>query len=126
MSPATLRVPALAGAWEIRYVAQGNVVARKALSVTEPPRVTIAAMEAVTGQPLSVELADAPRTAGDYLYIAKAGTADADYGGGYAGIPSSGPVSIPAPGEPGDWELRYVVPSGNTYVVLGRAPLLLK
>ncbi len=125
-SPATLRVPLEAGAFELRYVAAGKLVAKRDLTISPAPQVTIAPMEASAGQVLSVELPNAPRTAGDYLYIARAGTPDPDYGGGYVAVPATGPASIPAPQETGSWELKYMVPARGSYAVLGRAALTIK
>jgi hypothetical protein len=125
-SPVTLRVPLEAGIWELRYVSAGAVVASRPIVVMPAPTVTIAAMDAVAGQSLSVDLPDAPRTPGDYLYISRNAAADSDYGGGYVGIPATGPAIIPAPREAGDWELKYMVPAGGSYAVLGRARLTVR
>lgn len=127
VAPVVLRAPVEAGNYEIRFVADGaTVLAKRSLAVSEAPKVTLPTLETTAGAKLAIELIDAPRTAGDYIYLAKGGTPDSDYGGGYVGVPASGPASIDAPKEAGAWEIRYVVPSAGSYVALGRAPLAVK
>lgn len=126
-SPAYLRAPVQDGGYQLRYVDNaGAVVATKALTVTPPPLVTLAALESAPGVEIAVNLPDAPRWSGDYIYIAPAGTGDADYSGGYVGVPSTGPATIKAPAQAGEWEIRYVVPSDGSYAALGRARLVVK
>lgn len=126
-APVVLRAPVEAGDYEIRFVADGaTILAKKSLAVSTAPKVTLAALEASARTKLVIELTDAPRTSGDYIYLAKAGTPDSDYGGGYVGVPTSGPASIDAPKEAGAWEIRYVVPSAGSFVALGRATLTVK
>ena len=125
-----LPLPAEGGDYELRYIsADGNRILAS-LDVTVPvadlPAVTLAPQEAATGSLLTVELPDAPRGAGDYLYIAPAGTAETDYSGGYVAIPAEGPAQITAPTTAGDWELRYVVPFAGSYRALGAAALTLR
>lgn len=126
-NPARVPLPIGGGAFELRYVTAQNVVLA-ALPITvipgALPNVALPAMTAPEGAPLSVELgADAPRAEGDYLYIAPVGAGPQDYSGGYAAVPASGPVAIDAPAAAGQWELRYVVTRGGTYIPVGSAPL---
>ncbi|MCC0029959.1 MAG: hypothetical protein H6891_06745 [Brucellaceae bacterium] len=129
-SPATLRAPVSGGDYELRYVlgvGQAVVLARKPITVTQAPAVTLTAAEAAAGTPVTVVLgADAPRGSGDYIYIAKPGTPGNNYDGGYVSVPSSGDAQIPAPGEAGAWELRYVAPDNGTWTALGSAALTVK
>lgn len=126
-SPAILRAPPVAGRYEIRFVADGTtIVASRQIEVGEPPKVTLQPITASPGETISIELPDAPRYAGDYIYLARVGTPDSDYSGGYVGVPGSGVVSITAPKDSGGWEIRYVVPFGSRYVALGRAPLTIR
>lgn len=126
-APAPLRAPPVAGTYEVRFVADGKtIVASQQVEVGEPPKVTLQPMTASPGETISIEMPDAPRYGGDYIYLARAGSPDSDYGGGYVGVPSSGAASIAAPQESGAWEIRYVVPFGSQYVALGRAPLTVK
>jgi len=126
-SPAAIPLPLEGGAYELRYVTgAGTVRAALPLTVTPGtlPVVALVAMQAQAGAQISVALGpDAPRAAGDYLYIARAGAGAQDYSGGYATIPANGPVSIAAPQEPGDWELRYVVTRAGAYHPVGSAAL---
>lgn len=132
-SPMSLPAPATAGTYELRYIRGSDSAILLAVPVTvaapapsDLPTATLTGQRARAGSVISVELPDARRTPGDYLYIAPAGAGDQDYSGGYVSIPTSGPATITAPATPGDWELRYMIPAGNgQYIVIGRAPLKL-
>lgn len=126
-NPLTVPLPLDGGSFELRYVGADNTI-RAALPITviagSLPSVALTPMSAEAGAAIQVPLgADAPRAAGDYLYISPAGSADDDYSGGYVPIPAEGPVAISAPATPGDWELRYVVSRGGSYLPVGRAAL---
>jgi Ca-activated chloride channel family protein len=125
-SPARLRIPAEAGQWEIRYVAGGKIVGRRPLAITEPPQVRFEGRDASPGEAMVIAIEGAQRVPGDYFYIARAASPDDDYSGGYTAIHYKGPVSISAPQEAGDWEMRYVVPFDGSYKALGRARLTVK
>lgn len=126
-NPARVPLPLGGGAYELRYVTAQNVVLAAIPINVIPgtlPSVALSAMIAPQGAALSVELGpDAPRAEGDYLYIAALGSGPQDYSGGYASVPASGPVAITAPADTGEWELRYVVTRGGTYIPVGSAPL---
>jgi hypothetical protein len=126
-SPATLRVPATGGAYEVRYllaVGEAVVAARQPLTVSQAPGVTLTAAQAKAGEQFAVALGtDAPRLSGDYIYIARPGTPGSNYDGGYASVPSSGDAKIAAPKDVGDWEIRYVIPDNGSWSSVGSAKL---
>lgn len=128
--PASVRVPATGGDYEVRYVlAVGDtaVAARRPLAVSQAPTVTLAPAEAAAGTDFEVAFGgDAPRQSADYLYIARPGASSNNYDGGYVSIPGSGNAKIKAPGEAGDWEIRYVVPDNGNWASLGSAKLTVK
>ncbi|PHP64775.1 hypothetical protein CSC94_22505 [Zhengella mangrovi] len=130
VNPVSVRVPAMAGNYEVRYVLSiggYNVIARRPISISEAPAVTLTAAEATAGQDFEIGLgADAPRLSGDYIYIAKPGASADNYEGGYVSIPSTGNVMIKAPDEPGEWQIRYVLPNNGGRTVVGSAPLSVK
>jgi Mg-chelatase subunit ChlD len=85
----------------------------EAASVTAPPRVA-------AGSTLEVGWSG-PAASGDFVSIDAAGAAEASYGP-YA-YPSAGnPLSLRAPDEPGNYEVRYHSGAAG-YAVLARAPL---
>ncbi|MCB1492768.1 MAG: hypothetical protein KDJ77_13400 [Rhodobiaceae bacterium] len=129
-SPATTRAPATGGDYEVRYilpVGSSVVMARKPVTVSQAPAVTLTAAATSAGAPVDVALGDdAPRLSGDYIYIARPGADPGNYEGGYTYVPSSGAPEIPAPAEAGDWEVRYVVPDNGGWAVLGSTTLTVK
>lgn len=127
-NPATLRVPATGGSYEVRYllaVGEAVVAARQPLAVAQAPGVTLVSAQAKAGETFAVALGnDAPRLSGDYIYIARPGTPGNNYDGGYASVPGSGDARLPAPKEAGAWEIRYVVPDNGSWSSLGSAALM--
>lgn len=108
-SSGELEAPAETGAYEIRYLlsASDTSIASAPIEVVEKA-VTVTAPESVTaGTAFEVEWSDVvhPR---DYVTVVEAGApqdAYTDYV--YVGEQRSG--SLPAPGEPGAYEVRYVL-----------------
>lgn len=127
VKPAQPRAPVAPGTYELRYILTvgptPQVIARRPITVTEPPVVTIADAQVALGGSVSIEIGNAPREVSNFLYLARPDRPDGDYAGGYVSIPASGPVTMPAPKEPGIWAIRYVVPTGQGYVAIGRGTL---
>ncbi len=120
-SPLTVTVPETEGDYELRYMTgQDNVVlARRALTVTpisasldSPPTV-----EARTSLDVTWE---GPGNARDYVIVVPAG-ADKGVNGPYAYTRRGQTLTIDAPLEPGEYEVRYV--TGQQKRVLASNPL---
>lgn len=125
-SPLRIRAPAAPGQHEIRYVlaaGQSTVVGRIPLQVTAAPSAKLVATTAKAGTWFEVNLADAPRVPGDFVYIARPDAPERDYAGGYASVTRAVTTRVFAPRAPGAWEMRYVIPTRAGYVAIGRAPL---
>lgn len=126
-NPVLFGLPIGGGSYELRYVTGGGEILVSIPLTVAPgtlPSVALSAMTAPEGAALTVALGpDAPRSQGDYLYIARRGGGPGDYSGGYVAIPSQGPAQINAPATAGEWELRYVVTRGTDYIPVGSAPL---
>lgn len=120
----TLKAPAKAGDYEIRYVQQAadskSVLAGRAIAVT-PAAATLSAPEAVeTRTEFAVEWTG-PANEGDYVDLVPAGH---DAIGGelshayLAGGTDRGSASLKAPDQPGDYVVRYVLSGADGEMVL--------
>jgi len=120
-NPVRLVAPETPGNYVVRYhLAAGyTAIASAPLEVT-PVTATLDAPASVdAGGSVSVRW-NGPNNAGDFVSIDKPGTPDRQYGP-YA-YPSAGnPLTIRAPDESGDYEVRYH--QGGEYTVIGRAAL---
>lgn len=123
-SPARLRAPATAGAYEVRYVLArvGRPIGRASVSVTPVTATLAAAAEAPAGSQVEIRWTG-PRAPGSWIGIAEPGSeAGGHVGNAYAWIEGAeSPLRITAPGAPGDYEIRFV--EGVDGTVLARAPL---
>ena len=112
-SPAKLRAPSDAGAYEVRYVMAAD---RKVLARAP---ITIEGVGARVEAPEFVDMAaefegswQGPDNQGDYIAIAK----PADDGSGYAAYTytrDGSPLKIRAPSDPGQYEVRYILDQGR-------------
>ena len=119
-SPAKVRMPLEAGAYELRFV-QGNkkVIARQPITVTEA-KATLDAPETVVGGTFAkIAFTGPPAGSGDHIAISKMGSDDLKYER-YAPATAGSPANLAIPKEPGDYELRYI--HGNKKV-LARQPI---
>lgn len=117
----TLTAPVEPGAYEVRYVAgrSHTVLGRAAINVTP----TGATLEAPAGVVLGSEFAvvwTGPDNQNDYITIVPVGTPDEKYGD-YADTSTGSSVTLTAPIEMGDAEVRYV--TGQGHKVLARRPI---
>lgn len=119
-SPAKVRMPLEAGAYELRFV-QGNskVIARRAIAVTAASATLDAPANAAAEAVISVAFTGPPAGSGDYVTIAEPDAPDTKYLS-YAYSSRGSPVTLKMPASPGDYELRFV--HGNKYV-LARRPI---
>ena len=123
-SPARVRAPATAGAYEVRYVLAraGRPIGRAAVAVAPVTATVAAAAEAPAGSEVEIRWTG-PRAPGSWIGIAEPGGEPASHvGTAYAYIEGAeSPLRITAPGAPGSYEIRFV--EGVDGTVLARAPL---
>lgn len=122
-SPLKLLVPIISGPAELRYMTgQGaKVLARRPLSVVAAAISIQVPPEAVVGAPVTVTWTG-PNNGGDYLTIVPKTARDGHYGS-YSNTTSGPSLTITAPKEPGEAEVRYM--SGQGAKVLARQSILI-
>jgi len=120
-SPATLPLPDVPGAYELRYVSGGTAetLARQIIEVSGVDIFLEALDTAAAGSLLSV-LWDGPDNPQDYLTIVPVGAADGSFVD-YFYTADNSPASLTVPDTPGAYEIRYV--SGQTGATMGARPL---
>lgn len=110
-SPATLRVPATAGAHEVRYMLAraDRVIGRAPLTITPATATLEAAAQASAGSPVSVQWTG-PRAPASWIGIALAGSPPSEYvSGGYTFVEeAANPLILTAPAAPGAYEIRFI------------------
>ncbi len=119
-SPAEIRMPLDAGAYEIRFVqANKKVLVRRPIVVTEATATLDAPASIPAGGYVKIAFTGPPPGNGDYIAISKAGAADNSYES-YSITSTGSPANVRVPKEPGEYEIRFI--HGNKKV-LARAPL---
>jgi Ca-activated chloride channel family protein len=120
-NPLELLAPIVPGEWEVRYVAAQSktVLARAPLAVVANEVTMTLPAEVVAGTPVQV-VWTGPNNAGDYLTIVPTTLPDGRYGN-YADSKNGSPLTITAPIDAGDCEVRYM--TGQGAKVLGRVPV---
>jgi len=120
-SPLGVTAPLDPGPAEIRYVSGrgGRVLARREIDVVAAEVSLEAPAEVVAGTRVSIAWTG-PGRAGDVLTVVAAGTPDG-YHGSYTGTNAGSPLTVQAPFEVGEAEIRYL--SGQGGRVLARRPL---
>ncbi|MHA3913320.1 VWA domain-containing protein [Halovulum sp. GXIMD14793] len=115
-SPVSLRMPPKPGTYELRYVLdKGNKVITS-VPITLTP--ASASFDAPNTAEVGSELVAAwigPDNEGDYVTIAKAGDAGNEYQS-YVYTSQGNPARLKVPAEVGEYELRYVLDSGNSVI----------
>ncbi|MEQ9561615.1 MAG: VWA domain-containing protein, partial [Woeseiaceae bacterium] len=112
--------PPLPGKYEIRYLAAASPYAtlqKRALTVVDVTATLEAADAVAAGDELSVTWTG-PDNRQDFITLVPAGTAEGKYAV-YTYTSKGSPLTIRAPDATGDYELRYLMGSGN-YRTLGR------
>ena len=119
-SSKTVRVPAVPGRYEVRYIREAadgtTILASLPLSVTERAISFEAPSSVAAGEAFTVRT-DGPNLEGDYLDFARPDTDPADYSLGWSSVSPDGEVSLTAPDEPGQYRLRYVVSIGGAHIL---------
>jgi hypothetical protein len=120
-SPLGLLTPIMAGAAELRYMTgQGRrVLARRPITITAAEVTLSAPQSCAAGAAVSVTWTG-PGHRGDYITVVPKGTPDGQYRA-YTETSAGSPLSVTAPKEPGEAEVRYMTGQGNK--VLARIPI---
>ena len=120
-SPLKLLTPIIAGDAELRYMTGqgGKVLARRAIKIVAAEVTLTAAEQCVAGGDVAVTWTG-PNNPGDYITLVPKGTADGQYAG-YQNTTAGSPLSVKAPKEAGEAELRYMTGQGGK--VLARRPI---
>ena len=123
-TPLTLRAPAAAGAYEVRYIlARANrPIGRAPLTVTPVTATLAAAAQAPAGSQVAIEWTG-PRAPGSWIGIVPAGAAPGTYIiGAFVYVEdAASPLNLTAPAAPGPYEIRFV--EGVDHTVLATRPL---
>ncbi|MEM6486760.1 MAG: VWA domain-containing protein [Pseudomonadota bacterium] len=120
-APAELRLPALSGEYEIRYINNsGGILARRPIAVIVPVLLE-ARPVAVAGSRVEVRWTG-PNAAEDSITIVRADAPDSARGA-FTYVRVGNPLTVAAEGLPGPSEVRYI--SGASGAVLGRLPITL-
>ncbi len=108
-SPASLKLPDATGAFELRYVhaPSGKVLARRAITLTEPDASLTAPDTAVAGARIAVEW-QGPDNQNDFVTIVPQGAPE-DADGNLTRTQRGNPAELLLPDALGAHELRYVV-----------------
>ncbi|HYF55919.1 MAG TPA: VWA domain-containing protein [Salinarimonas sp.] len=125
-SEVRLRLPGAAGAYEVRYVAglAGKVLAMQPIAVTAASAAVSAPGRAGAGSTIEVEAKGPPGGPNTFVGIVKRGAPPSDYiGGSYEAPSETGRVALRVPGDPGAYEIRYVLDAPDGYRVLATAAL---
>ncbi|SEW27058.1 Ca-activated chloride channel family protein [Aliiroseovarius sediminilitoris] len=108
-NPAEVTSPIEPGAYELRYVAQGNplrVLARRPITVLPVSASLTAPDQVVAGAAVDVEW-EGPDNKNDYISVAASDQEPNKYVN-YAYANRGNPVSVTMPLDPGTYELRYI------------------
>jgi Ca-activated chloride channel family protein len=127
-SPAIVRAPLKAGDYEVRLVfgaGSHTVVARQKIAIAEAPPIKMPEVTAEKNKTIEFDIENAPRAPGDFIYIASKGSAD-NQNVRSVNVLASGPIRIYTPGNPGDYEIRYLSRTNNQYVVIARSPMIIQ
>jgi hypothetical protein len=119
-SPVSLVAPPLPGQYEIRYLAAASPYAtlqKRLLTVVDVTATLDAADTIASGDELSVTWTG-PDNKQDFITLVPAGTAEGQYAV-YTYTSKGSPLTLRVPDATGDYELRYLMGSGN-YRTLGR------
>lgn len=112
-NPVDLLIPIMTGGAELRYqTGQGNkVLSRRPIQITAAEVKLSADAQCAPGAEVSITWSG-PNHPGDYLTIVPAGTPDGQYAA-YTETSEGSPLTVVAPKESGDAEIRYMTGQGN-------------
>jgi len=116
-NPAELLAPLAPGDYEIWYVTGDGVTqATRPITVTSVAVTLEAAATAAAGAPVEIAWTG-PNGSGDYLTFAPVGSPEGTYLD-YEYTTAGSPVTVNAPAEPGNYEIRYVAGTGATLAAI--------
>lgn len=121
-SPVTLTAPPDPGSYEVRYLAAASpypTLARSPLTLVDATATFTAPVSVPAGEELVFEWTG-PDNERDFIGLVKADAAEGTYSGPYDYTRKGSPLTLRAPDEPGDYELRYMM-ANTPYRTLGRA-----
>jgi hypothetical protein len=115
-SPVSLVAPDKPGQYVLRYyLAEGNtVVASQPITVAGVTASVTAPAQVAAGKDVSIQWSG-PNNPRDFITLLKAGSPEKRYAD-YAYTTKGNPLSLRAPDEPGDYEIRYL--TGQSYATL--------
>lgn len=122
-SPVTLTMPSTPGTYEIRYhlgVSKYPVIGKATIEIGDVIAELEAPRQAPAGEVLSISWTG-PDNERDFISIDPKGAEDSVYGK-YAYTRDGKTLELPAPDEPGEYEIRYHL-GGSPYRVIGTSPL---
>ena len=124
-----MKLPGEAGEYDVRYVLQSadgrTVLKTVPLTLKDIPfDVTPSKASVTVGETFSVAWAG-PANQGDYVDIVPRGYKETSGEKSYTYVQAENPLSIQAPGEAGEYDLRYVLQSSTGRSVKAVAPLTL-
>lgn len=113
-TPLRLRAPDAAGEYEVRYLTAQTytTLASAKVTVVANSATVEAPKEAIAGTPVSVKWAG-PNNERDYITIVPTGAREGT-SGNYTYTAKGNPLTVLAPIEPGDYELRYSTAQSHT------------
>lgn len=124
--PASIRAPGKPGTYDLRYVWVGpdgrRALATTQISVADAPYALEAPASVPAGTSFPVTW-KGPAQEGDYVDVVRAGHRAADSELSYGYVKTGNPLRIKAPGDPGRYDLRYVLEAPDGRKVLVRVPL---
>ena len=122
-TPAMLRAPGQIGEYEVRYVTgqSNSVLARANMILTGVSGKVEAPGTVAAGSDIKVAW-EGPNYQSDYICIVKPDAPDTEHLS-YTYTSTGNPVTIKAPGEPGEYEIRYIF--GQTKKALARTDIVL-
>jgi Ca-activated chloride channel family protein len=123
-SPARLRLPAEPGLYEVRYISglDPRILAAKPVEVTPANATVTAPARGMAGTTIQVGFTGTG--GGDtFIGVVKKGAEEGSWITGAYERPEGSSVSLRLPGEPGSYEVRFVLEANGTYKVLASAPI---
>ncbi|MEM9233933.1 MAG: VWA domain-containing protein, partial [Pseudomonadota bacterium] len=114
-SPAVLRMPLVAGEYELRFVQNNRkVLARRPITVVAAQASVSGPETAVSGEEIQVEFSGPEPASGDWITVTAPDAPESKYNS-YSYTKQGSPATIRMPLEAGEYELRFV--QGNKKVI---------
>jgi Ca-activated chloride channel family protein len=123
-TPAKLRLPAEAGSYEIRYVSglDPRILAMRTIEVSPASATVTAPPQGMAGTTIQVGFTGAGEGDTFIGVVKKDSPAEGWITGAYA-RPEGSQVALRLPGEPGPYEVRFVLEANGVYKILASSPI---